>query len=377
MKKIFILAAFAVAALASCQKNEVIDVKQNEIKFSVVTENQTKAEEVFCANNIMESFTVTGTYTKDESTSWYFKDDVINYNNVDSKWVNATNTRYWSADGSHTFYAIVNGNMTTAETPEPPTVSFTPETDVEKQKDLLYAVATGKTKVATPIDLNFRHALSQIEFRAKNTNTNLYVEISGVRVGQTPGKGTFTYPADATDANFENHTQGTVADPALNTGTWTVNTATDYTVTFDAIPVAGNSTPVNLTISTDANGNTRDFSRSMLLLPTPATTAWDPAATAATYNGTYLAVKCKIYNVAGNAVNKDTDALLYDNWAVMPVSFTWEPGKKYIYTFVFGNGNGGYTDDPEDPQPVLTPIDYTVTVDDFQLGYNADVEMKF
>lgn len=375
MKKIFILAAFAVAALASCQKNEVIDVKQNEIKFSVVTENQTKAEEVFCANKIMESFKVTGTYTKDATTSWYFKDDIINY--VDSKWVNATNTRYWSADGTHTFYAIVNGTMITAETPAPPTVSFTPETTVADQKDLLYAVATGKTKVATLINLNFRHALSQIEFRAKNTNTNLYVEISGVKVGQTPGEGTFTYPADATDANFADHTQGTVANPALNTGTWAVNTATDYTVTFDAIPVVGDNTPVDLTISTDANDNTRAFLRSMLLLPTPATTAWAPAVTAATYDGTYLAVKCKIYNVAGNAVDTNTDAVLYDNWAVMPVSFTWDPGKKYIYTFVFGDGNGGYTDDPNNPQPVLTPIDYTVTVDDFQLGYNEDVEMEF
>ena len=58
-------------------------------------------------------------------------------------------------------------------------------------------------------------------------------------------------------------------------------------------------------------------------------------------------------------------------------------GKKYIYTFVFGEGNGGYDGgaDPDDPspseEPVLTPITYTVTVDDFQKGYDEDVEMKF
>ena len=41
---------------------------------------------------------------------------------------------------------------------------------------------------------------------------------------------------------------------------------------------------------------------------------------------------------------------------------------------VFGEGNGGYNGNGN---PVLTPISYTVTVDDFQKGVDADVDMKF
>ena len=52
----------------------------------------------------------------------------------------------------------------------------------------------------------------------------------------------------------------------------------------------------------------------------------------------------------------------------IPADFTWEQGKKYIYTFVFGKGNGGYDPDPDpsDPAtPVLVPITFDITVDDF------------
>ena len=101
------------------------------------------------------------------------------------------------------------------------------------------------------------------------------------------------------------------------------------------------------------------------------------------FDGSYLAVNCKIYNVAGEAYNSTSDVCLHSGWAVIPVSFDWKPGKKYIYTFVFGEGNGGYEggEDPDSPTPgvtpVLTPITYTVTVDDFQKGYDEDVEMEF
>ena len=58
----------------------------------------------------------------------------------------------------------------------------------------------------------------------------------------------------------------------------------------------------------------------------------------------------------------------------------WMQGKKYIYTLIFGEG-GGYKPDPDDPDepdkptPVLVPITFTVTVDEFQDGgeYNLNV----
>ena len=379
MKRI-IFGAMAAAAMLSCAKEQVIEQNRanDEITFSIVAENQTKAEAVYCANNLLPEFDVCATYTKygEATAQWYFQNDNIAM--VDGAWVNQTTTRYWSANGTHDFYAIYNGTMNVSAidaTPAAPTVNFTPATTVADQKDLLYAVTKGHEKSNNPVALNFRHALSQIEFKAKNTNAQLYVEIEGVQVGQTPGVGVFTYPSVATDVNFEDHTQA--GTHAYTTGTWTYNTPTDYAVAFtDAVPVVGDDTPVGLTISTDKTNVTN----SMLLIPA-TTEKWTPADAETEFDGTYLAVNCRIYNVAGTSYAA-SDVCLHDGWAVIPVAFEWEPGKKYIYTFVFGEGNGGYeggeypTPDPSD-DPVLTPITYTVTVDDFQKGIDSDVAMKY
>lgn len=424
MKKI-IYGAMAAAALLACSKEQVIEQNRanDEIGFSVVAENQTKAEDVYASNHKMGAFTVAATYTKDGSTSWYFQNDNIAYEN--SAWVNTTATRYWSADGTHDFYAIVNGTMTLDATPAAPTVNFTPETTVASQKDLLYAVQDGQRKSDSPVTLNFRHALSQIQFKAKNTNPKLHVKISGVQVGNTPGVGTFTYPTTANGA-----------------GQWTYDTPTDYTVTFTAVDVDvdvdGDDTSVELTC-TNAN--------SMLLIPA-TTEAWAPergegttpptgegnvpdagidndggteapggggdpgdegefgeggdpgndegpepsgpshamrryntaSAGASDVTGSYLAVKCQIYNVAGENGYAATDVCLYDGWAVIPAAFSWEQGKKYIYTFVFGEGdfgyNGGNGDTPTpDGEKVLTTMNYDVDVDDFTLGAETDKNM--
>lgn len=381
MKRI-ILGAMAAAALLACSKEQVIEKNRanDEITFSVVAENQTKAAAVYCNNNLLPEFNVSATYTKEGETTaqWYFQDDNIKF--VEGAWINQTTTRYWADGGTLDFYAIYNGtmNMTAiAETPAAPTVNFTPDTDVTEQLDLLYAVATDRTKTANStsgVALNFRHALSQIEFKAKNTNPQLYVEITGVQVGQTPGVGVFIYPSDNTDTNFQDHTQAGTHN--YTTGTWTSETPTDYAVSFNTVAVIGGSNPVGLTLSSDKD----NVANSMLLIPA-TTTAWTPADGETEYDGTYLAVNCKIYNVAGEEY-AESDICLHTGWAVIPVAFDWQPGKKYIYTFVFGQGNGGYEggDDPDPdptPDPVLAPITYTVTVDDFQLGNNSDVEMKY
>lgn len=360
MKKI-IYGAMAAAALLACSKEQVIEQNRanDEIGFSVVAENQTKAADEYDSNNMMGAFTVSATYTKDGSTSWYFQNDNIAYEN--SAWVNTTATRYWSADGTHDFYAIVNGEMTMAETPAAPTVNFKPDTDVAKQKDLLYAVTKGLTKSDNNVALNFRHALSQIQFKAKNTNPKLHVKISGVHVGNIPGEGKFNYPTETRPAEWVHLT----------------DTPTDYTVTFDEVEVKGDKKSVDLTCTKE---------KSMLLIPA-YTGPWAPehgegyqpeepismrstaSAGASDGTGSYIAVKCQIYNVAGDKY-ASTDVCLYEGWAVIGAFFDWKQGKKYIYTLVFGEGdfgyNGGNGDTPiPDEEKVLTTMNYTVTVDDF------------
>ena len=87
-------------------------------------------------------------------------------------------------------------------------------------------------------------------------------------------------------------------------------------------------------------------------------------------------IKCKIRNVAGDEV-ADDDVYLWGTASeakelAIPVSLTWKQGVKYIYTFVFGEGIGGY--DPEGEE-VLVPITFSVTVDDFTSPTSNDIDM--
>lgn len=379
MKKI-IFGAMAAVALLACSKEQVLEKNQavNEISYSIQTDNQTKASAVYCQNFLMENFTVYATYKNTSVNKWYYSDKISRNG---TSW-EGTTTRYWSADGTHDFYAIVNGEMTVGDDPTtvPTVVNFTPKAEVAKQEDLLYAVAFNKSRETTgeTVNLNFRHALSQVEFRAKNTNEKLHVIISGVTVGQVPSKGTFIYPTEESGNQFVDHDQNEINEAV--TGTWDLeDTKANYSVAIDnlAIVKKANNTPDDLTISKDTDDdNTRDFSKSMLLLPTSSlgvngTTAWDPAISG--LNGSYLAVDCEIYNIEGATFNSATDVKLHDGLAVIPVSFNWAPGKKYIYTFVFGDGNGGYTPTGD---PVLAPVSYQIHVDDFDLVSDTPIDME-
>ncbi|MBQ9073977.1 MAG: fimbrillin family protein [Muribaculaceae bacterium] len=410
MKKSMYFAAAAAVALASCSSDDVVQVNNGkEIQFSVVADNDSRAATVFCNNNLMPGFKVYAGYTAaDGQVATFIEEDLITVLS-DGK-CTQSETRYWPENGTIDFYGLVNlnGDGYTLEsasnfdseivwgTNTPIVKDFTPKADVKEQTDLLYAVATGQTASTSPVKMNFRHALSQIEFRAKNDNPALHVVVEAVRIGQTDAKGTYTLPAGSTEENLIDHTTDKDKDYAdahedATRGTWSdVDGKADYHVPFDPVAVAYGELK-DLTISTDG---TQTNNNSLLLVPTMedgvATVAWDPATDANTaYNGTYIAVKCKIYNVAGDSYNEATDiAVLHDGWAVIPASFKWKQGKKYIYTINFTKGgNGGYEETPVDPEnpdvpgtptdtPVLTGIEFQVTVDDFLYGDHYTNDMN-
>lgn len=382
--------------LASCSNDDVVmeENDSNMINFSATAYNLTKAADIYCPNNMITSFTVSAT----NGTSTFFDGDVVTNNG--GVWKDAV-TRYWPTGGTLDFYAHVNAGSTFTWSPTeaPKFTDFAPVAAVDQQADLLYAVATGQSKAANGADavaLNFRHALSQIVFQAKNTNPNLYVEIYGVSVCQVDGNGTFTFPTESTAPNIPHG--ATTGNPVQ--GAWDTNTSTSYDVALAAAqPVvcikadAGNTSDVvNLTDNTGNADHQTDnaFGSAMLLLPQTQeacaiTTAGRPET------GVYFVVKCKIWNVASpnaDGTKADDDILLYPEVpagtdastveaadVLIPVSINWQQGMKYIYTFVFGDGNGGWTPDP-DPKPVLVPIKFDVTLDEFVPVANPDIPMK-
>lgn len=402
MKKSMFFVAIAATALASCSSDDVVEMKSaDEIQFAVVTDNESRAATVFCQNNMIPGFRLYGAYNDGTKFTTFIEEDLVTVS-ADGK-CTQSETRYWPETGTLDFYGLVNlngdgFNLESADnaTSEivwgdytPRVSSFTPNADVTKQTDLMYAVATGRTKADGQVQMNFRHALSQIEFRAKNENPQLHVVIEAVRVGQALQYGTYTLPKLSTQDQLVDHPADkdddyAAANEDVARGTWSNGGGRqDYHVPFDAVAVAYGETK-DLTISKDGNetGN-----NSLLLVPYmdanqgKASIAWNPALDNNTkYNGSYIAVNCTIYNVAGDEYVEGSDvAVLHKGWAVIPVSYKWKQGKKYIYTINFTKGgNGGYEENedgtPTDT-PVLTGIEFTVTVDDFVYGDNYNNSM--
>lgn len=379
MKKYYFLAAGLLLMLGSCSQDDIVEANlgADEIRFAAVTNGSTRAADIYNPTNMPASFQVSAM----SQNKVYISDDKIEKQG--SSWVNTTGTRYWPEDAVD-FYAHVNAGTTFALNSGAPTFNnFTVESAVGSQVDLLYAVKKGETKETTPVQLNFRHALSQIVFKARNESENIFVQIKGVKVKNVKNSGTYTFPT-TTDPNLP--TSGT-AD-SENRGSWALaDTKADYEVNFSLVDVKGSKTnPTTVNLS--------DVEGTALMLMPQTTTAWDPETAPKPSVGntnSYLLVDCVIYNVADGSATplpgdnvclwgkKEENGSYTTKELAIPVKFAWEEGKKYTYTLVFGNGNGGYNPDPEDPDPedpdpVLVPISFEVTVDEFLNGGSYDVE---
>ena len=381
MKKHLVLGALAVLSLAACTKSEVVELnKGNEISLTAVTgKNLTKAADGYCNSAMPDDFAVWAatdgkkyfeaqTYTRDGSTNTY----------------KSTNARYWPTTDVDFFAAKNYGGSATLTATDPTSLAiadYTVPTTVATQKDFIYAVKKGAKKADGAAALNFRHALSQIEFQAKNSNSGIYVEVTGVAVKQVYSKGNFSVNV-ATTNNFEDHNLGGSADTDDRSGrcTWAGQDAkADYAISFDAVALGSEATSLSVT---DPDGKEYNANTMYLIpqavpdlwvVPTPPTTPTPVPAT----GKAYFEITAKIWNVAGAAVDKVNDVVLHDGKIAVPFpnTTTWEDGLRYVYTFNFTNYGTGGTD-PGTGKPVLTPIELTVTVDDFVDAGNTDVEVK-
>lgn len=381
MKKI-LLGCSALLMLAACSNDEIVNEQNdaNLIKFAVTTQGNSRAADVYCNNNMFTDFNVFAWY----GSNVYIPGDAVKQTN--GTWAIDGANRYWPETGTLDFYAYKNGDFDYATKTFK---EFQVAATVADQVDLVYALTTGQGKTgANPqaVTLNFRHALSQIVFKAKNTNENLKVVVKGVGAVNLYGKGTYNFPTKTTSHNIlhENATEAEYDETKASRGNWGesfLDQATnDYSTTFDAVTLDGITEATNLTdVKTAAHTTKTEFAPAMLLLPQTRAAAeivdYSPAAEATVddaektpskvwNDGFYFTITCDIYNLA--TVGTETvESQIYDTVTIaVPASIAWEEGKKYIYTFIFGNGGPGYTPDP-DPEPVLVPITFDVTIDEF------------
>lgn len=195
MKKIFI-AVLAVAALASCSKEQTINVDKGEaISFeNAFVENATRvATDLTTAN--LQDFGVYGTVAKGGNTALIFNNTKV-YKGVDGFKYDVP--QYWIAGANYTFTAIApQTGAKWSYNPATTTLSFDNAAAAAEQ-DVLFAYAAKATETelteqnTQPVAFIFKHILSKIAFKFKNTfaDGNTTLSIYNVKINNTAKNGT-------------------------------------------------------------------------------------------------------------------------------------------------------------------------------------------
>lgn len=275
---------------------------------------------------------------------------------------------YWPTEGDVDFYAVspaisndlvLDNGFAYDMTSVAKTISYRMVDEYNTtgtNHDVMYAVAKGRNKVnngTNAVQMNFKHILSQVVFKAKTASSILEVDVENVKIHNFVQSGVFTLPAgepaekEPTMSNWS-----TSPDEAVFTAT----------VKLNAANVKTNNAVVELS----------DMNSPLMMIPQKLT-KWSTSTGAAvskhvadTKKECYLEISMKLKQndsyLIGSATEYKTVYVPFDNGT------GWEPGKRYIYTLIFG---GGYDDQGE---PILSPIKFeAATVDWANASAGADV----
>ncbi|CVI72368.1 fimbrillin family protein [Alistipes sp. CHKCI003] len=332
-KVLFVFAAGAALAMVSCSKDETSSLNTGDgIAFRSAM--GTRAQETTINN--LESFKVTA--LTDTGTP-YFTDAVFTKQSVSGTTGSFTSdpVYYWPATGSLSFYAYAPSTLsgvTIDNTTK--SVTVTPSTTIADQIDFITANANGNKSdnEGAGVPLEFKHRLSQIEVKAKNTNNAYIYLVKGVKIGSVASSGTF----DFSNSSWQ---QG--------------NEKTDYKVEYNtAITLDDNAQTIMTKISEVADN--------AMLIP-QTLSKWDPSTDPTNTNGnSFLSVLVNIKTKDGAQVYPETaDAY---GWAAVGINTTWAENTKYIYTLDFSKGAGNVDPDEEHGGDEIfgEPIIFDVTV---------------
>lgn len=343
MKTYQLILATALVALASCNKEEVINtdvnLESNEIGFNVVNRKATKANDAIISGTNYahdNSFNVWGWQSPKADFSEFTDAAASNFmSNLTIKWTtgrdntrgeawrNEANYYYWPFTGKISFLAVHPSTVAPTSTGWDAT-NKKPRATIENyditaskdSTDLMFATNEGSRRVDA-LPMVFKHALSQIQFRVRTdydyTQDNVEFKVDSVKFNNIDLSGNVTYENDAI--------------------TWDENTtqtaAKDYYKTTKVVSYAANDAAAEL------------YGRALVMIPQPANSD-DPATTDA-IEGTTITIgytmKQKDYAPISGTVTVAAP------WSKVKEGTTdydpaqaiaaWEPGKKYNYTLCF------------------------------------------
>ncbi len=365
MKKVIFGTALAsMALLSACSSdNELANVgtiASNAIGFHVVgNKAETRATPITPENLTKTDFNVVAFKNNGGTDGEVFMGDkehenglkgvIINHKNGKWDYADASDLHYWPKEGSLNFYAVSPASIpkdltlyhwTIEKATKTITYSCFDEynrTDGKENPDVMYAITKDQTQStqAGKVNLNFQHILSQVVFQAKTVNSDMEVDIKEIKIKNFKLGGTFTIP---TDGSSPSQSSWSLGKEVYKSSPFTVIKKSDA----DPIKITG-------TEAIDISSKTP-----MLFVPQPLT-GWDvkhKIADADTNGESYLIINCKIKQKNDYLHGTETD---YENLYV-PFGTSWEPGKRYIYTLIFG---GGYN---AQGQAILQPINFKAEV---------------
>ena len=321
------LAALALVA-ASCTKTEVVSDKTQDsvqgIGFSAYTSRPTKAaqEDVTTAN--LSSFQVTAI----GNNALYFNN--VNFaKNAETSFWESNSVYFWPAY-KLSFYAYNtpaedNGRFTCDINATKQHLKYSPSTDLSKQEDLVAASALDQSEPTGATQLNFKHYLTQIIVKAKNSNGSYTVQVDSVKIANFAGEGTYDF------------TNMTATTEQVNT-----DESIDYRSGFSTTK----------TLSAEETVMMNDTGKGRWYLVPQRATPWVKGTDNNTANGTYVGLKVRITSPSSVAIYPATGE--GTAWMAIPVSdsaYTFEQGKKYsiVLDFFSSTGKGAGYVDPEEP----------------------------
>lgn len=142
-------------------------------------------------------------------------------------------------------------------------------------------------------------------------------------------------------------------------GDWTLNSINQAS----GFTVKKVETGKNIKVS--QSNNAADISDGPMLFVPQKLTKWDVSSTIATAKQSYLMITCKIKQGGTYLFGSDSE---YKDLYV-PFEADWQPGKRYIYTLIFG---GGYD---ADGNPILQPINFEAKAEDWANEPESNVNL--
>ena len=325
MKKIFLMGLATAAMLASCSKDETVEMAQNTraISFNnAFVDNATRSvvDPSFKKENL-GNFAVYG-FTQNGQI---FDGVTVTSADNGSTWTYDP-IQYWVEGNQYAFAAIapasvpVSGETRTGSSVADYKVGMTVSFTNDGKTDLLYANGgafdANETFMASiqPVSLTFKHQLSKVKFSFKNNVSGAYnIKVTDVKITNAKETGTLT-----------------VSDAAENV--WS-NVDGTKELSFGAASTTDASTADAIAYTTEV-----ETYNEQLMIPTASTESYNVTFTVELLNGTVLMGK-------------------YDHTATIEGV---ELKLGYCYDFAAELNAENIVVDPDDPDAELKPIEFTV-----------------